>query len=171
MALIVSLISVIASVSFTAKTGVNITYTASEITGSITASYQLKGADTPTLIKTVTLDGSEVDDGEGDMGSVTQELGKTTNYIDFIFEISNTTNFKVYANLAIPTTTTNAVVTYGTDGSTFGTDNDEIEIAAGTSAVPTTVTYYVRVAIDNLGQDFALSGNFALNLSKTSSTT
>lgn len=165
LATVVAIVAVLAAQSVTIQSSINVSYTSSEIAGTVTASYQVKGAATPTLIGEKPYYGTELGtptDTLGEGATTITGLTKENNYVDFIFTFTNTGSSEYTATLTVPTST-NFTASYtvpNANGATKLSDTS-FKIAGNTT---TPVTYVIRMTISDVSKDANISGTFAWNL-------
>jgi len=178
VALIVSLVVVLAASNISIQSGVDVGYTAREIIGSISASYQAQDDTQATPIGTAELDGTEDDDLTEKLGSTTNKvtLTKKKKYVDYIFTLTCAaadadTSGKAYTAVLTYTDATsddkNVKITYKVDDGEFSATNPATTTSSLTVGVGETKTVTVRVEIDSVAKDSTFTGTFNWALATT----
>ena len=168
LAAVVGVVAVLAAQQVTVKSSISVSYTASEVAGTVTAKYQVKGGTATNIgtTGTITFDGTETGEPEESLTETTLSisgLSSTNNYVDFIFTFTNTGSSKYTATLTPPTTCTNFNITYTVPNASGVTKKSDtsFEVAGGTT---TAVTYTIRYTIKDVSKDASLSGDFSWSL-------
>lgn len=179
LAIVITMVSVLAAQNVTVNSSINITYTADKIKGVVTGHYSVAG-DANVKIGEINYLGTE-DDGAKNLNNGTLNISgvtKTKNYVEFIFTFTNSGSTEYTATLKFTDNTAatsleddNIAMAYKgglvTDYAnvTTGTNGvyslGQLTVPAGTS---TPISYYVKVSIPKTHLDASFSGSFAWNI-------
>ena len=159
-------IGVLAAANATITSNVNVTYQATDVAFTASATWKV-GAEgtennmttdgTASGATTVTIDGTETT-ATGSLSPIGNiELTKQNQFVVFKYTITNTGSKAIDGALTIPATQTNVNVQYSTDGTTYSNTNSGISnLTTGNTA-----NYYVKVSIVNIANDSEFSGSFS----------
>lgn len=165
LAAVVVVVAVLAAQNVTINSSINVTYTSSEIAGTVTAKYQVKNG-TLTDIGSITYTGSETGSPTNNLNASEISINSLTsdnNYVDFIFTFTNTASSEYTATVTLPTTLTNFTATYTVPNSNGATKISDTSFkVAGNTTTP--VEYKIRMTISDVSKDAKISGTFAWNL-------
>ena len=178
VATIVTVVAVLAAKNGTLAGKVNVKYTATDVSGTVSANYKLKGEGQGTAFTggtdgVLTVD-AEAQDGVN-VGTLTAgdiTLDKDNRFVVFTFNFTNSGSRNYTAAISYTDDTengnaadTNIVVEYSTNNTKF------VDVTSTTETVPTSITvtsgneateysFYVKVSIDNIAKDAEFSGSF-----------
>ena len=184
---VISLVSLIAAVvAFTAvwaarnvttNSGFTISYTAVHVKATVSGTYQVNGAGSPTALSpaTITFDGTEATNGSANVKSFTSvtpvlsEVGGQA-YVDFVYTITNneTTNLIDIVLSSDPDVANNNLtytytVSLTNNSDATSTGNTYNNLVVGLKPTKT-ATITIRATVDNLDENVAASGTFAFVL-------
>lgn len=160
---VVAIAAVLAAQNITIKSAVNVSYTANEIAGTVTAKYKVAGGSEQN-IGSITYDGTEEGEPTTDMDVITiDNLTKNKKSIEFIFTFTNTGSSDYTATLTLPETVSNFTPSFSvpTGAGITKISDTSFTIAGNTAEV---VTYSVTMTISDVSQDAKIEGSFAWNL-------
>ncbi len=168
LAAVVAVVAVLAAQQVTIKSSINVTYTTSEVAGTVTAQYQVaNGTATNIGTGTITYKGTETGTPTTDLtgGSALQinTLTSTNKYVDFIFTFTNTGSAEYTATLKTLPTTSNFTIKYTVPnaGGVTKVSDTSFKVAGNTTEA---VTYTVSYEIADVSKDATISGTFEWEL-------
>lgn len=179
LAIIITIVSVLAAQNVTVNSSINFTYTADKIKGTVAGYYSVAGGELKEIGEIV-YDGDE-DDGTQNLNNGTLNITgitKDKNYVEFTFTFTNNGTSEYTATLTFTDNTASTtlaedniamaykgglVLEYAnvTTGLNGVYNLGSITVPAGTS---TPMSYYVKVSIPNINLDSSFSGSFAWNI-------
>ncbi len=170
VALIISLVCVLAASKVTVTSGVNIGYTAQEVAGTITGSYKQASANSYTEIGSVTLSGEDEDNSTKSLGNTVEvTLSKSNKEVVFKFDFTKASGDGIRNYTATltdtATTSTNVTVTYSLDGTTYAATTSKTLTVSSTTAT----SFYVKVAITDLAKDASYEASYSWALTAVTS--
>ena len=168
---------VLATQSGTITSSINISYTATDIQGTASATYTVKNGSPVNLVAkdgsatTITFNAAD----ETLTNSLSIPSGSPVNLtsandsVTFTYTFTNTGAAAYNATVNYTgTDATNFTVQYSTDNSDYQTlvqsEGQTVAVAAGSSEVPTTVTFYIRITLADVAQNANFVGSFAWTL-------
>ncbi len=151
----VSAVAVFAYERQTTTSGVNVTYVAKHVVGSvkITESYK-----SDTLKGTATFTGYETADQNTAINPTALDLSAENNSVVYKFDFTNSSEENPYiATLSYKAGNddTNMTVEYSADGVTYAASSSSVTVAAGATSV-----YYVKVTVTDTLKSAVLDGTF-----------
>jgi len=172
-------VGVLAATTATVGSGVNVTYTASEVAATVSGTWKRVNDATATNFETaahattIAFDGSEAT-ASGTFETAAIALTSSNNSVTFTYTIQNDSTSKaINAVVTLPSTTVNNVTV---SAGTASDGTDAVTVTAGTNhatdsftvAAGATVTYTVTVSITQVKNDAAYAGAFSWNLTLAS---
>jgi hypothetical protein len=152
----VSAVAVFAYERQTTTSGVNVTYVAKHVVGSVKITESYNSVD--TLKGTATFDGYEKEDKNTAINPTALELSTEKNSVVYKFDFTNSSEENPYIATLSYTAgkdDTNMTVEYSADGATYTASSSSVTVAAGATGV-----YYVKVTVTDTLKSAALDGTF-----------
>ena len=152
---------VFAATSQNIESKISITYTANQVSGSLTAKYTIGTTDTPIGTKSFTATTSAT----GTWTDATPTLTASNKVVKFTYTFTNNGDNDVTLALTGSATDTNANITieYSNDDSTW---TEKITSASRTvEGKGESGSVYVRMTIKDTAKNVGLSGSYSVNIS------
>ncbi len=169
---------VLATQSGTITSSINISYTATDIQGTASATYTVENGSPVNLVakdgSSTTITFNAADETITESLSIPSgspvNLTSANDSVTFTYTFTNTGAAAYNATVNYTgTDATNFKVEYSTTGSSdwqtlVQSEGQTVAVAAGSTGTPTTATFYIRITLNDVAQNANFVGSFAWTL-------